>query len=226
MAKQLREQEPLIQSYIDLLISNIREDARQNRPSNMVSYFNWVTFDLIGDLSFARSFDALKTRTTHPWILTFFSGLRVGIAVQQFATITLLRPLLLLVILPLHFARRQDMLKNYCDKHITERIESGSDRPDFLGKVLEQNSKMDDKAIMSREEINVTFNVLMIAGSETTATLLAGCTYLLQKNPAALKKLRDEIIAAFKSEEEITMLKVSILHDALLSIHLVDRLPR
>lgn len=199
----------MIQSYIDLLISNIREDARQNRPSNMVSYFNWVTFDIVGDLSFAQSFDALKTRTTHPWITTFFSGLRLGISIQQFATITILKPLLMLVILPIRFARRQDMLRKYCDDNITKRIESGSDRPDFLGKVLEQNSKMDDKAIMSREEINVTFNVLMIAGSETTATLLAGCTYLLQKNPTVLKRLKDEITAAFKSEEEVTMIKVS-----------------
>lgn len=207
--EKLREQEPLIKSYIDLLISNIREDARENRPSNMVSYLNWVTFDLVGDLSFAQSFHALKTRTTHPWISTFFSGLRLGMSLQQLATISIFRPLLMLLIIPFRFSGRQKMLGKYCEEHIAKRIESGSDRPDFLGKVLEQNSKMDDKAIMSRAEINATFNILMIAGSETTATLLAGCTYLLQRNPTVLKKLKDEIIGAFKSDEEITLLKVS-----------------
>jgi hypothetical protein len=63
---KLREQEPLIKSYIDVLISNMREDAREGRASDVVLYFNWTAFDIVGDLSFAQSFDALKTRTTHP----------------------------------------------------------------------------------------------------------------------------------------------------------------
>lgn len=207
--QQLREQESLINGYIDLLISNMREDARAGRPSNMALYFNWTTFDIVGDLSFAQSFDALKTRTTHDWIKGFFSGLSLNVILSELANVAALRPILALLVLPLRFDKRQKMLRQFCDDAVQKRSQSGDlDRPDFLGKVLSQNSEKDQKAMMSDEEIRMTFNILMIAGSETTATTLAGCTYLLQKNPKVLEKLNAEVRSAFGSEDEITVVTV------------------
>lgn len=52
---------------------------------------------------------------------------------------------------------------------------------------------------------------MIVAGSETTATLLSGLTYLLLINPDKLKKLSDEIRTTFKSEDEITMASVGNL---------------
>jgi cytochrome P450 len=46
-------------------------------------------------------------------------------------------------------------------------------------------------------------SMLVLAGSETTAATLTGIMYLLLSNPACLEKLRMEILAAFKSDEEI-----------------------
>lgn len=53
--------------------------------------------------------------------------------------------------------------------------------------------------------------VLVLAGSETTATLLSGATYLLLKNPDALEKLQKEVRSAFGSADEITIASVSRL---------------
>ncbi|KAF2101263.1 cytochrome P450 monooxygenase [Rhizodiscina lignyota] len=210
--KALREQEPLIKLYIDLLVSNMREDAREGRPSNMALYFNWTTFDIVGDLSFAQSFDALRTRTTHPWIKAFFSGLNLFVILSELGNITVLRPIVMLFVLAFRSGTRQKVVREFCDKAVKKRSESGDlDRPDFLGKVLYQNSEKDEKAMMSDEEIRLTFNILMIAGSETTATLLAGCTYLLQRNPKVLEKLNAEVRSAFESEDDITMVKVNTL---------------
>jgi cytochrome P450 len=50
-----------------------------------------------------------------------------------------------------------------------------------------------------------------LAGSETTSTLLSGLTYLLLRNPDALKKLTDEVRSSFNSGEEITLLSVGKL---------------
>lgn len=61
---------------------------------------------------------------------------------------------------------------------------------------------------MTREEIINNFRVLLIGGSETTATLLSGATYHLLSNPDVLKKLQAEIRHAFRSEDEITPLSV------------------
>lgn len=62
---------------------------------------------------------------------------------------------------------------------------------------------------MDRIQANSSF--LVIAGSETTATLLSGVTYLLLTNPRVMEKLVAEIRGAFKSEDEINFTSVSNL---------------
>lgn len=54
-------------------------------------------------------------------------------------------------------------------------------------------------------------SLLIIAGSETTATLLSGATYLLTTNPEALRRLTEEVRSTFKTEEEIDFTSVSSL---------------
>lgn len=53
--------------------------------------------------------------------------------------------------------------------------------------------------------------MLLIAGSETTATLLSGVTYLLLTNPECMKKVTQEVRTAFDSDEDITFSSVQNL---------------
>ena len=45
--KALREQESLILEYVDLFIRSLHEAAEEG-PQNMVSWYEFVTFDIIG----------------------------------------------------------------------------------------------------------------------------------------------------------------------------------
>ena len=58
---------------------------------------------------------------------------------------------------------------------------------------------------MSLEETYVCAQVLIVAGSETTATALTGATYLLLENRDALRKLTGEIRNRFEQEDDITI---------------------
>lgn len=58
---------------------------------------------------------------------------------------------------------------------------------------------------MPQEDIESHAGLLIIAGSETTATLLSGCTFLLLNNPDALERLTREVRSTFKEESEITI---------------------
>lgn len=49
----------------------------------------------------------------------------------------------------------------------------------------------------------------MIAGSETTATLLSGTTYWLLRSPEAYRKVTEEVRKTFASEEDISVQKVT-----------------
>lgn len=54
-------------------------------------------------------------------------------------------------------------------------------------------------------------SILIIAGSETTATTLSGVTYMLLSHPEILQKTLDEVRSSFSSEAEIDLLSVQKL---------------
>jgi cytochrome P450 len=53
--------------------------------------------------------------------------------------------------------------------------------------------------------------ILIIGGSETTASLLSGVTYLLLTNEDAYERLKKEIRSIFHSQEEINLISVAQL---------------
>lgn len=53
--------------------------------------------------------------------------------------------------------------------------------------------------------------ILIIAGSETTASLLCGATYLLAKNQHVLQKLQEEVRSSFNNEKEIGLISTQKL---------------
>lgn len=53
--------------------------------------------------------------------------------------------------------------------------------------------------------------ILILAGSETTATLLSGCIYLLLSNPEKLEMLQREVRSTYKSDGDITLNNVNDL---------------
>lgn len=70
--KCLREQEDVIISFVDFLILRLRErttgNADRKSKEDIKSWFNFITFDITGDLMFGETFDCLKDSKLHPWI--------------------------------------------------------------------------------------------------------------------------------------------------------------
>ncbi|KAI8665637.1 hypothetical protein NCS56_01000100 [Fusarium sp. Ph1] len=60
-------------------------------------------------------------------------------------------------------------------------------------------------------ELASNAQLIVLAGSETTATLLSAATYYLTTHPDILPKLNDEARSAFTAEDEIDMISVSKL---------------
>jgi cytochrome P450 len=58
---------------------------------------------------------------------------------------------------------------------------------------------------MTEKEILGNSEILIVAGSETTATALSGITYYLGKNPRIMQLLVDEVRSRFSCDDEITM---------------------
>jgi cytochrome P450 len=84
---------------------------------------------------------------------------------------------------------------------IHRRLKWAKTSPDFISYVLDPKNE----ERMSLQEIETTFNILVIAGSETTASALAGTTGYLLKNPICLATLVQEIRSNFEEETDINL---------------------
>ncbi|KAF1988775.1 cytochrome P450 [Aulographum hederae CBS 113979] len=205
--KALREQEPLVQKYVDKLMSNLRKYADDAKEFNIIRCFNYTTFDIVGDLAFAESFGALDNMDeTHPWIQAFFDILEPGTKIGELMNIPFVQ--LIMPLFLISFIKGRNSTFKASEEKINRRMARKVDRPDFMGYVHKYN---DDVKGMSPKEIQNTFNVITLAGSETTASLLSGCTYLLQKNPRALEKLKQEIRTSYQSDKEISIPRVNAM---------------
>ncbi|OBT52420.1 hypothetical protein VE04_06896 [Pseudogymnoascus sp. 24MN13] len=194
--KALREQEPLIKGYVDLLIQRLHERANSG-PLDMVAWYNWTTFDLIGDLAFGESFGCLENCTYHPWISMLFASIKAGAFLSSLKRYGIKWMMIVLVPKGLLKSRTENM--QLTKQKVMKRLEQGTSRPDFMSHILRHN----DEKGMNAPEIIANSALLSVAGSETTATLLSGATYYLLKNPRVMKKLQKEVREAFKVEEDI-----------------------
>lgn len=205
-----REQEPIVLDHMNTLIKSLHEQVEgPNRGNVDVSkWYNWMSFDIIGDLSFGRSFDCLKTQTYHPWVEMIFGNLKgiamVG-ALNRIAIIRKLIPLLL----PKRLIKMKEDHWAATVQSVNRRIEIGNSRPDFMSPILTHNNEK--KGGMTLPEVMANMSMFIIAGSESVATTLSGTTFFILQNPAIMRRLNEEIESAFTSEVEITPQRVSQL---------------
>ncbi|KAH8655271.1 cytochrome P450 3A17 [Xylariales sp. PMI_506] len=204
----LYQQEVHIKRYVDMLMDRLRERAGAHQPPvDMVKWFNYTTFDVIGDLAFAEPFDCLAQGEYHPWIAMIFGSIKASANLKFFAHYTLLQPLVWLLV-SLRGGQEKRRQFNELGIHKTQRrlaLGPADDRKDFMTYILQENDSGDKEMRMTLDEIVQNSRVLIAAGSETTASALSGLTYYLMHHPEVYRKLADEIRSSFKSEEDICM---------------------
>ncbi|RAH67354.1 cytochrome P450 [Aspergillus aculeatinus CBS 121060] len=206
----LRGQEPIIRGYVELLMQRLREHARHAQtPLDMVAWYNFCTFDIIGDLAFGEPFDCLRNAAYHDWVRLIFSSVKVAsylnVARRLPGTQYLVR-----AITPRRVLEQQRWHVQLTAQKVQARLNMTNERPDFFASILKHQGNS-EKGI-SVPEMIANASTLIIAGSETTATLLSGVTFLLLKNPRVMDKLQQEVRSAFATEEEITLDSVNRLH--------------
>jgi cytochrome P450 len=173
----------------------------------MVAWYNWTTFDLIGDLAFGEPFGCLQESSYHAWVSMIFESIKVGTWVQTTKRFPALRRLLALF-LPKSMMKKREAHRLMTIEKTAKRIERADiDRPDFLSMILKEKGERG----MTRPELESNASVLIIAGSETTATLMSGLTYLILRNRRVFEKLATEIRSTFAREEDINLNSVNSL---------------
>ncbi|KAL1626886.1 hypothetical protein SLS56_006614 [Neofusicoccum ribis] len=208
--KALVEQEPLIRKYAELLVSQTAAAiaVASPPPFDLVQLYNFTTFDIMADLTFGEPLHLLRTGAYTPWVAAVFGGFKAG----DLARITLEYPLLRLV-WKLVAPRRLAAMRRAHFQHSVDRVErrlaAESPRPDIWSLVLRDDG--DGGARLERGKMHSNAALFMLAGTETTATLLSGLTYHLLRSPGKLRVLLAEIRGAFAAVEDMDLVNLQRL---------------
>ncbi|KAL9122895.1 MAG: hypothetical protein Q9187_000546 [Circinaria calcarea] len=208
--RALQEQAPLINKYLDLLISQLRQRVEGCAAGkvDIVMWYNCTTFDIIGDLAFGQPFGSLEKGEYHFWIRNIFKAVKM----TQMMRISNAFPVIRVyksAMAQLYPGSSEARAKHakYSVEATDKRLAMKTQRKDFMSYILRFN----DEKGMSVAEIRQTSKVLVLAGSETTATLLSGATFYLCQNRSSLEIVTREVRDTYKSETEITLNSIAKL---------------
>lgn len=204
----LLEQEPILRGYVELFVTRLREMAHKGEAANMVSWFNFCTFDIIGDLSFGEPFGCLREgegSESANWVVLVYQAIKSGAieqATRRFAKPGSLTQRFLMWCIPtIVRERRFRHLRNSTEKTV-KRLNTKTEHRDFIWYILKQREKKNE---VSDDEVIMNAALFIVAGSETTATELCGLTNYLIRNPVIFQNLKDELRSACKTEADINI---------------------
>jgi len=208
--RALKQQEPLFLKYINKLVDLLKKSTDENpdRKIDLVRVYNFTTFDIMGDLTFGESLHMLDNAEYDPWV----SAIPVSVKYGSMLRLLAMYPYLLRLwktFAPPSFGKASFNHFNHSVTRVTKRLEKGrqSEGIDLWDLVLSQKEGQG----LSRSEMDSHAAVFMIAGTETTATLVSGLTYLLLANPDCMKKVCEEVRGAFETEANMDMEEVAAL---------------
>lgn len=203
--RALREQEVVIQRYVDNLVEQLKTKGQNGQKAlNLVDWYNFTTFDIIADLAFGDNLDCLLKPDYH-WLVHIADK-----ATQAIPKMLVKKMYPIVEWYERFFSSREAMQKSvgarvkfygFCKDMVEKRLTQDTNRPDVWTNIIRNEG---DKG-MSKPEMFSNAGVLMIAGSETTASVLATATFIVLKHPAEGQKLIEDIRQAFKSYDDISL---------------------
>nr|ACZ55941.1 cytochrome P450 monooxygenase [Fusarium incarnatum] len=208
-AQAMLEQEPTFKSYVNQLFQKLHEQSCGGKePVDISKWYTFTTFDMIGDLAFGESFGCLDNSTYHPWVALAFESLKSVAFLAEIGRYPSLAPLAGLM-LPRGLLTKFAENKELAIMKVRKRLDTKTDRPDFVGKIT-QGLKSKGTS-MKFDELASNASVLIVAGSETTATLLSAAVYFLCADARTLGLLTQEVRTTYVKAEDIDLISTQNL---------------
>ncbi|KAK1144084.1 hypothetical protein N8T08_005746 [Aspergillus melleus] len=182
--RALRGYELRLHKYRKQLLDQIV--ARQGQPMSVTKWFYSYSFDVLGDLAFGKSFNMLEIGREH-WAVTMINE---GVQALGFNLPTWL--FRLLVNVP-GLARGWRRLFHFAEQQMREQIKAEVEFQ-TIGSALAAPLKGHEPRQADLDLLRGDGQLIMVAGSETTAVVLSLVIYELARHPEQLEKLRQELV--------------------------------
>lgn len=141
--KAMREQEPIIGGYVDLLIKRLKERCGvaadgEEQPLDLRTWYNWTTFDVIGDLAFGEPFGCLEKADYHPSVKAIVGTLRTGAWMTSAKYLGLDG---LLVRTMIYLSKSRKTFSSDTRAKLTRRMAIDVERPDLIESLLKRKDE-------------------------------------------------------------------------------------
>ncbi|KAL1954751.1 hypothetical protein VTO42DRAFT_751 [Malbranchea cinnamomea] len=185
--------EPYVDEVVRLLEARLDELSRANAPVEFDHWFNYFAFDVLGEVTFSRSFGFVETGTDIRNAIANTRALALYIAVMGhyvwLHNLTLGNPLLSrLGIQPSSHIFDTSLLA------IESRKNNPDQRNDMMARWLEARAKHPDR--MAENDVFAAAVANVGAGADTVSATLQAFFYYLIRHPTHLHRLREEIDGA------------------------------
>lgn len=131
-AQALREQQGIIQHYVDLLLRRLQEQCDNgSRAINLVRWFNYTTFDILGDLAFGEPFHCLDAADYVPFVELVFQSIKSAAFLFCARRYPLIEGFLMCLI-PRDVREKLQDHYNWTHERVKKVLEAEKTRPGFM----------------------------------------------------------------------------------------------
>ncbi|ESZ94230.1 hypothetical protein SBOR_5364 [Sclerotinia borealis F-4128] len=195
----MREHEPMILQNADILISQLKTEASKNAPVDIVDWFEYAAFDIVGDLAFSKSFHSMEDNEFHYLVNALR---RVLHAFTQAVVPRILGLEMIWTWIVPRVSRQKQMAYHKSLNYFTHQRQAQGETPGKKDLMTYFTDRGDGKGLSIAETENAIGDI-MIAGSETVASTLAAICYHIVRNSEAYRLLTTEIRQSFDREQSI-----------------------
>ncbi|KAI1339861.1 putative cytochrome P450 [Xylariaceae sp. FL0016] len=206
----LRSQEHVIHEHMDIFLNQLRRLGTEGGKSiNIAAWLEWLTFDIIGQLTFGESFHEVANAKPDDWTKLLLGSLFGGSILNMQKRLRILKPIVQYApwLSPSVVSALGDLQQHYILTlaRTRRRIAEGpvdDKTQDFFTHVLQHGSEEDKNGL----SLSAHATLMLTAGAETSAHALgSACWFLAQpSNAKCMKALQDEVRGAFEKLEDIT----------------------
>jgi cytochrome P450 len=193
----------IFEKYANLLVSRLTtvmtENASNSKapPSAIVDihdWYNFVSFDILGDFAFGESFHCLEEARAHFFMKNVVPGIVAAAKMNQlerYGIYSALKPLI-----PASAMQAKIEIDNYVRELVDKRLEQiDATRLDAFS-FLERSE-------LSRSALHQNAIIIVMAGSHTVTTTLTAATWFLCIHLEKLKRAQDEVRRHFTAATDI-----------------------
>lgn len=219
--KSITQFEPYVYANLELFIKQIDDKiskgqssrGRQEAQLDCLPWFNYLAFDIIGDLAFGAPFDMLRNgvdltevRATPDSPPIYASAIEIlnrrGEVSATLGCLPQLKPYAKWLPDPF-FSNGLNSVQNLAGiaiARVKARLENPppKERKDLLARLMEGRDEKGEP--LGREELTAEALTQLIAGSDTTSNSSCALLYYVTRTPGVLAKLQAELDAAIPTD--------------------------